>query len=104
MNLWLVMIGCGALTFAIRLSFIAAEGRFELPGWFVRILPFVPIAALTALIAPELLLVQGQLALGLDNPRLWAGAVAIVVAARWRNMLLTIGAGFAALWLLQRLL
>jgi branched-subunit amino acid transport protein len=101
MTLGVVIAVCGILTFAIRLSFIALEGRFQPPGWFVLLLPFVPIAALTALVAPELLLVRGSLSLGGDNPRFWAGVVAIAVAA-WRgNVLLTIGCGFAALWLLR---
>jgi hypothetical protein len=47
-------------------------------GWFVRLLPFVPVAALTALTAPDLLLVNGGVELGLGNSRLWAGLVAIV--------------------------
>ena len=103
MNLWLSMVVCGLLTFAIRYSFIAAEGHYQPPAWFRRLLPFVPIAALTALTAPELLLMHGELVLGSGNLRLWAGLVAIVVAAVWRNTLLTIGSGFLALFLLQRL-
>jgi len=101
MNLWWLMLACGVITFGIRYSFIAAEGHYQPPGWFRRLLPFVPIAALTALTAPELLLVQGDIILGSDNPRLWAGMVAIVVAALWRNTLITLGAGFGALFLLQ---
>ena len=103
MNLWLLMVLCGLLTFAIRYSFIAAEGHYLPPPWFSRLLPFVPIAALTALTAPELLLMQGELVLDSSNLRLWAGLVAIVVAAVWRNTLLTIGSGFLVLFLLQRL-
>jgi branched-subunit amino acid transport protein len=95
------MMGAGLLTFAIRLSFIALEGRYQPPAWFVALLPFVPIAALTALVAPDLLLVAGQLHLGADNPRLWAGLVAVAVAAWSRNVLATIFAGFAVLWGLQ---
>jgi branched-subunit amino acid transport protein len=99
---WLPLwLACGLLTFAIRLSFIALEGRYRPPSWFVRWLPFVPIAALTALTAPELLLVAGKLDLSAENPRFWAGLVAIAVAARWRNTLLTIASGFAALFLLR---
>lgn len=96
--LWLI---CGLVTFAIRYSFIALEGHVRPPAWFVRWLPFVPIAALSALTVPELLLVAGQPVLGADNPRLWAGLIAIAVAARWRNTLLTITSGFAAFWLLR---
>lgn len=96
---WLPLwLACGLLTFAIRYSFIALEGHFKPPGWFVRGLPFVPIAALTAITAPELLLVAGQLQV-IDNPKFWAGLVAIAVAALWKNTLLTIASGFAALWL-----
>jgi branched-subunit amino acid transport protein len=103
MNIWWLMVVCGAITFAIHYSFIAAEGHFQPPGWFHRLLPFVPIAALTALTVPELLLMQGELVLGSGNSRLWAGLVAIVAAAVWRNTLLTIGVGFLAFFLLQRL-
>ena len=102
MNIWWLMLVSGAITFLIRYSFIAAEGHYQPPAWFRRLLPFVPIAALTALTAPELLLVQGELMLGAGNPRLWAGIVAIGVAAVWRNTVLTIGAGFLALFLIQR--
>ena len=101
MNLWWLMLICGVVTFCIRYSFIAAEGHYQPPAWFRRLLPFVPIAALTALVAPELLLVQGDIILGSGNPRLWAGLVAFVVAAIWRNTLLTIGCGFVALLVLQ---
>jgi len=103
MNIWWLMAVCGVITFAIRYSFIAAEGHFQPPGWFRRLLPFVPVAALTALTVPELLLMQGELVLGSGNSRLWAGLVAIVAAAVWRNTLLTIGVGFLAFFLLQRL-
>lgn len=103
MNLWWLMLACGLITFCIRYSFIAAEGHYQPPHWFRRLLPFVPVAALTALTAPELLLVQGEIVLGGGNPRLWAGVVAVAVAALWRNTLLTIACGFLALFLVQRL-
>ena len=102
MNIWWLMLVSGAVTFLIRYSFIAAEGHYLPPAWFRRLLPFVPIAALTALTAPELLLLHGEIVLSVDNARLWAGVVAIVVAAVWRNTLLTIGVGFLALFLIQR--
>ena len=102
MSLWWLMLVCGMVTFCIRYSFIAAEGHYQPPAWFSRLLPFVPIAALTALVAPDLLLVHGEVILGSGNSRLWAGFVAIIVAALWRNTLMTIGCGFAALLVLQR--
>jgi branched-subunit amino acid transport protein len=104
MNLCWIFVGAGLLTFVTRLSFIGLAGRHRLPPWFVALLPCVPVAALTALIAPDLLLVAGNLSMGTDNPRFWAGLVAIAVAAWRRSVLLTIGSGFVALWMLRFLL
>lgn len=103
MSVWWLMAACGAVTFLIRFSFIGAEGRLAMPSWFRDVLPFVPIAALTALAAPDLFLVAGELSLEPSNSRLWAGVLAIIVAAIWRNTLLTIGVGFAAFALLRAL-
>lgn len=103
MSFWLVMLCAGLLTFLIRLSFIASEGRLRPPNWFREALPFVPVAALSALIAPDLLFHAGSVQLA-DNPRLIAGLVAIAVAWRFRNATLTIVAGFATLFVAHALL
>ncbi|WP_454730940.1 MULTISPECIES: AzlD domain-containing protein [Cupriavidus] len=97
MTLLLVFLGAGLATFLIRLSFIAVEGRVRLPSWFRTALQFVPAAMLSALIAPDLLMRGGRLALGLDNARLLAGLVAIVIAARTRSVGWTIAGGMATL-------
>jgi branched-subunit amino acid transport protein len=95
MNLWITIIIIGLLTFAIRLSFILLFGVLEVPLLLRRALRFVPAAVLSAIILPDLLLRDHQLALGLGNDRLLAGAVAIGVAWFSKNVLLTIAAGMA---------
>jgi len=95
MNLWIIIIIIGLLTLAIRLSFIVLFGVVEVPPLLSRALRFVPAAVLSAIILPELLLRDGQLAIGLGNDRLLAGAVAIGVAWGTKNVLLTIAAGMA---------
>lgn len=101
MTLWLVMLACGVVTLVIRASFIMAEGHFQPAPWFQRLLPFVPIATLIALAVPEFLTVHGQISFDVASPRLWAGVVAIVVAAVWRNTLLTIASGFLVYFVLR---
>jgi len=101
MNLWLTILLAGLLTFLIRYCFIGTAGRFAAPAWFHGMLRFVPIAALTALIWPDLLMPAGELFVSLRNPRLTAGLVAGLVAWRSGNIFLTIGTGMAALWALQ---
>lgn len=97
-GLWLSMFVIGAITFAFRLSFIALHERLRLPAPVTRALRFVPVAALTAIIVPELVLPAGAVDISLGNARLIAGLVAIAVAWRTRNTLATIGAGMLALW------
>jgi branched-subunit amino acid transport protein len=101
MNLWLVVIVAGVLTFLIRLSFISLPANWEMPHWAQRALSFVPPAVMTAIVFPELLVRDGHLAANLDNHRLIAGAIAILVAWRFKKIMPTIVAGMAVLWLLQ---
>ena len=101
MTLWIVIILMGAVTYGLRLSLIALMGRFEVPPLVSRGLRFVPPAVLSAIILPELVQPAGTLNLSLGNLRLVAGVLAIVIAWRTRNVLLTVGAGMAGLWLLQ---
>mgnify|MGYP001309626091 CR=1 FL=1 len=98
-NVWLVMIIGGALTFAMRLSFIYLFGRFEFPPLVRRALRYVPAAVLSAIVLPAMFLPDGALDLSLGNYRLQAGLVAILVAWRTRNTLFTILSGMAALLL-----
>ena len=97
MNIWLVMLLGGALTFGMRMSFIYLFGRFEIPVMVKRALRFVPPAVLSAIIAPALLMPENTLDVSLSNYHLMAGAVAILVAWRTKNMLLTIIAGMVTL-------
>ncbi|MCB0115394.1 MAG: AzlD domain-containing protein [Caldilineaceae bacterium] len=97
MTLWLTLIAAGLLTYAIRASFLVSAGRFHLSHTARRALRFVPVAVLTALIVPDLLIQNNQIAITLDNQRLIAGLVAVLVAWRTRNTLLTIAVGMAVL-------
>jgi branched-subunit amino acid transport protein len=103
MNIWLVMLLGGLITFGMRFSliYLLAEGRFQIPETMRRALHYVPPAVLSAIIFPSLFLSDGVLNLSFDNVRLLAGLAAIAVAWFSKNTLITIIAGMAALFLLQ---
>lgn len=103
-TLWIIVIAIGLLTYGIRLSFIALVGDRTLPPFAQSMLRFVPFAVLSAIIMPELVLRQGKVDLSLTNARLLVGIVAIIIAWRTKNALLTIVVGMATLWLAQALL
>ena len=101
MNIWLLMLLGGLITFGMRFSLIYLFGRFEVPETIRRALHYVPPAVLSAIVFPELLMPDGTLNLSLDNTRLLAGLIAILVAWFSKNTLITIIAGMLALFLLK---
>jgi len=100
-NIWLVFLLGGLLTFGMRYSFIYLLGRFEVPETMRRALRFVPPAVLTALVVPELFVRSGQIDVSLTNFRLLAGVAAVLVAWKTKNTLLTILAGMIVLLMLE---
>lgn len=103
MNIWLVMLFGGLITFGMRFSliYLLAEGRLEVPDTLRRALHYVPPAVLAAISFPELFLHEGTMSLSLENTRLLAGLVAILLAWVTRNTLVTILVGMIALLVLQ---
>lgn len=103
MNIWIIMVAGGLITFLTRLSFIWLFERITVPPLLQRALRLVPPAVLSVIIVQELMIQDGRLFLGLDNHRLLAGMVACLVAWRTRSALLTILLGMASLFLFQAL-
>jgi branched-subunit amino acid transport protein len=103
MNIWLILITGGLITYAIRLSFIVLLERVQMPSIVQRALRFVPPAVLSAIILPELMMVDGTMHIGIGNLRFIAGVLAVVVAWKTKNALLTVGFGMGVLLVLKLL-
>jgi branched-subunit amino acid transport protein len=101
MNIWLIMLIGGVITFLMRFSLIYLLGKFEIPDSIQRSLRFVPPAVLSAIIFPEIFIRSGKPDLSFGNTRLLAGLAAVIVARLTRNTLLTILAGMGTLLILQ---
>ncbi len=101
MNLWLVIVGMGLITFTIRLVLFVLSKRIELSKNMQMALQFVPPAVLAAIAVPEIVMPGGLLNLSLGNARLLAGLVAIGVAWKTENVMLTVLVGMVSLWILQ---
>jgi branched-subunit amino acid transport protein len=103
MNIWLILFATGLITYGIRLSLILLYGKHEMPARLQQALRYVPPAVLSAIIFPEVLLIEGHVNISLENPRLLAGALAAFVAWRTKNVVLTIVVGMGTLLVLQNL-
>lgn len=100
-NVWVLVAGITVVTLALRATFVLGiEWLDGLPASVERVIPFVPPVVFAALAAPGLFLIDGSLALDPGNERLLAGLLAFVVAWYTGNMLVTVGVGMGALWLL----
>ena len=94
---WALIAGTAAVVYVTRAVFVLPGSRLRLPPLAERVLRYAPAAALAAIIAPDLALVHGALAVSPDNPRLVGGIVAFAVAAATRNVTLTIVVGMLAM-------
>jgi len=101
MNIWLVLLLGGLITFGMRFSLIYLFGMFNVPEALRKALSYVPPAVLSAIIFPELFIRNETVDLSLDNHRLMAGLVAILAAWLTKNIFITILSGMIALLLLQ---
>jgi len=100
-TIWGLIAVIGVLTFLIRLSFIGLFGYLdEIPPKVAHGLRFVPAAVLAALVFPSFVALEsGAGAIAVD--KLAAGIVASGVAWRTEDVLMTIGAGMATLWVVR---
>lgn len=104
-DLWtLAVIVCLAIiTVVTRSFFFISRKEFSLPKWAQRGLQYAPIAALSAVILPEIVMTQGQLISTLQDARIF-GALAGAAIFYWRRSTLACIAGGMAVYLPLRLL
>src|SRR5690242_15146889 len=100
MNEILLILGMMLVTFGVRYLMLAMVGRLQLPSYLIRALSYVPVAVLTAIIVPAVLMPEGAIDIGIDNAYLVAGLLALIVSWRTKNLLATIVIGMAGflLW------
>ena len=102
-ELILLIIAMGILDFSLRYSFFFLFRNKSAPGYVADWLPYIPAAALSALIAPAVLGAKSG-APFTPSPQLFAWLLAALIAWRTRNAFLTILSGMIALWVAKYLM
>jgi branched-subunit amino acid transport protein len=96
-DIWtlVVIVGLAIVTVVTRSFFFISRRNFKLPHWAQRGLQYAPIAALSAVIVPEIVMTQGQLISTFQDARIY-GALAGAAIFYWsRNTLACIVGGMA---------
>ncbi len=86
-----VIVGMALVTVLTRSFFFISSSDWQLPRWAQRGLQYAPIAALSAVIVPEIVMAQGALISTWQDARLFAAAAGVAYFF-WRK-----GAGQAVL-------
>ena len=96
-----LIIGMALVTYFTRIGALALFRFTGVPTWLNRWLKYVPVAILTALIVPSLLLPKGYLDISLNNHYLLAGIAAAIVAYKSRNIIATLSIGMSIMFVLK---
>lgn len=106
MSTWeavVTILGLAAITVLTRAFFMIPRDDLPLPGWLREGLDYAPLAALIAVVAPEVLMQHGALITDWRDARLF-GALAGLAWFWWRRGILgTIVCGTATMMVLRLL-
>ena len=94
--IWYGIIICGVITFLIR--FIPMSGIIsrELSPSIKKSFKYIPLAVLTPIIVNDLSIVENNSLFLIENHKLYAGLISIIVALTTNNILATISVGMAS--------
>jgi branched-subunit amino acid transport protein len=98
----ILIAGMTAVTFLVRYAFFALGERVAFPPMVQRALRYVPVAVLTAIVVPMVLLPDGaHWQLGWRNAWLLGALATGVIAWRFNHLLASIGGGMVVFFLHQ---
>ena len=104
MTIWMTIVAIAGLTVVSVLTrgfFMLPRREVPIPGWLREALRFAPLAALVAVLVPDLAMTDDHLIATWRDARLYATATGILVFCTTRSLLGTILAGSAVLLALR---
>lgn len=101
---WTVIVLMTIVTYIPRSVPMLLLAHRGLPHWFTVWLTFVPTAIFGALVFPDIFLMDGRIALGLNNIALWTTVLISPLVLRTRSLGLAIVSGAAVFAILQKVL
>ena len=101
---YLAVVGLAAITVVTRGFFMIPEREVPIPEWLREALRYAPLAAMVAVLVPEVAMTGDHLIDTWKDARLYATATGIGVFVTTRSLLGTILAGTAVLLALRLLL
>ena len=98
MRIAYLIIGLAAVTFVSRSFFILLGNRIKVSEWVLETIRYAPLAALIAILAPEIFLPLGASSIAEFNlrlPNIWGGMAAMIAFYFSKRMIPTLLIGMA---------
>ena len=97
---WLSIIVAGILTYFTRMTMITLVNRDMLGDKIKAVLKYVPSAVFPAIIFPAIFINDYGLFVEINDPKIFAAIVAVIVGYLSKNIIATISSGLVSYWLL----
>ena len=97
---WLSIIIAGILTYFTRMTMIALVSRDMLGDKIKSVLAYVPSAVFPAIIFPAIFINDYGSFIEMNDPKIFAAIVAIIVGYFSRNVIATILSGLISYWII----
>jgi branched-subunit amino acid transport protein len=97
-NIFLLILGMSLVTAWARSFFLILGERARMPDWVLEAIRFAPLAAMIAILAPEIFLPASASSVAEFNlrfPNIWGGIAAIIAFYLTKKMLSTLLIGMA---------
>lgn len=100
----MIILGCALVTLLPRVVPLVLLSRFQLPQWLTNWLKHIPVSIMSALLAQELLLENGNFSLDQNIHDLLAAIPTFLIAIITRSLLITVLVGIITITLLRMVL
>jgi branched-subunit amino acid transport protein len=97
---WLSIIIAGILTYFTRMTMITLVNRDMLGDKIKAVLEYVPSAVFPAIIFPAIFINDYGLFVEINDPKIFAAIVAVIVGYLSKNIIATISSGLVSYWFL----
>ncbi|NLO38063.1 MAG: AzlD domain-containing protein [Ruminiclostridium sp.] len=99
----LIILGMSLVTYLPRVLPVVILSKMNIPEWFLQWLKYIPVAVLSALLVPGILISEGKLNFSLHNRNLLAAVPCIFIAYKTKNLFITVLSGVLLMLLLNLL-
>ena len=101
--IWSLIILCGVITFLIRFIPLSGIISSDLPLFVKQSFKYIPLAVLTPIIVNDLSIIENNNFFLIENFKLYAALIAIIVSIIWNNVLATISIGMASFLIMSNI-